>query len=126
MKYALTSTHATITRAAAESSSGQATGADRTAEFVTFRLKDGISNADFVQAASAIGAYLRNSGNVISRSLSRDDDGLWTDHIVWISMSSAKATATEVMQQPAFGKMADMIDPDSMNLRYGAILMQMD
>lgn len=102
------------------------TNPTQTAEFVTFRLKDDVSDDAFVQAARAIGPYLRKSGNVVSRSLSRGDDGLWTDHIVWISMKTAEETAAKVMQQPEFGKMAEMIDPDSMNLRYAPILLQMD
>jgi len=96
------------------------------AEFVTFRLKDGISKDAFVQAADAISLHLRESGNVISRSLSCADDGLWTDHIVWKSMKTAEDTAAKVMQQPVFGQMADLIEPDSMNLRYASILLQMD
>jgi len=52
------------------------TNLTRIAEFVTFRLKDDVSDDAFVQAAKAIGPYLRESGNAVSRSLSRDDDGL--------------------------------------------------
>jgi hypothetical protein len=112
--------------AAPESGTGAASGAVPAAEFVTFSLKDGVSDDAFVQAAKAISPYLRKSGNVVSRSLSRDDDGLWTDHIVWVSMKSAEETAAAVMQQPEFGKMAEMINQDSMNLRYASIVMQMD
>jgi len=96
------------------------------AEFVTFRLKGDVSDDAFVQAAKAIGPYLQQSGKVISRSLSRDDDGQWTDSIVWISMKAAEETAAMVMQQPEFGKMVEFIDQSSMNLRYANILMQMD
>jgi len=41
-------------------------------------------------------------------------------------MKTAEETAAMVMQQPEFGQMAEMIEPDSMNLRYACILMQMD
>jgi len=111
---------------AADAGTGTHTGTMTTAEFVTYRLKEGISNKAFVQAASAINSYLRESGNVMSRSLSCGDDGLWTDHIVWKSMKTAEETAAMVMQKPEFGQMSELIDPDSMNLRYASILMQMD
>jgi hypothetical protein len=96
------------------------------AEIVTFRLKDGVSDDVFVQAARAIGPWLRDSKAMISRSLTRDDDGLWTDYIIWVSMKAAKEAAAEVMQQPEFAPMGEMIGPDSVNMRHAHVLMQMD
>ena len=51
------------------------------AEIVTFRLAAGADPAAFLTAAAAVEPMLRAGGDVIARTLSCDDDGLWTDHI---------------------------------------------
>lgn len=96
------------------------------AEFVTFRLKDGVTDDTFVQAAAAISPWLRDSTKVISRTLSRDDTGLWTDHITWTSREAGEKTAARIMQTPEFAAMGEMIDTTSITLRYARILMRMD
>ena len=111
---------------AADKGSGAAGDLARVAEFVTFRLRDGISDDSFVQAAAAISPWLRESTKVISRTLSRDDTGLWCDHIVWTSREAGEKIAAQVMQKPEFAAMGEMIDTDSITLRYARILMRMD
>ena len=96
------------------------------AEFVTFRLKAGVSDQSFLAAAAQTRAFLNDTGAVIRRSLSKDDSALWTDHILWKSMGIAKSTAEVAMQHPDFAPLLSMIDPDSVALRHAPVLMQMD
>jgi hypothetical protein len=96
------------------------------AEFVTFRLKAGISDQSFLAAADQTRAFLNDIGAVLRRSLSKDDSELWTDHILWTSMDIAKSTAEVAMQHPDFAPMMSMIDPKSVELRHAPVLMQMD
>ena len=91
------------------------------AELVTFRLKDDASTEAFVTAATGIQPFLDSTKAVLSRTLSRDDDGLWTDHITWTSLELAKSTAESMMQRPEAGPMMSLIDPDSVSLRYAEI-----
>lgn len=88
------------------------------AEIVTFRLADGTDEAAFRNAADAMTPFLDNTGAVIARTLSKGQDGMWTDHITWTSLSAAKAAAEAMMQNPAAGPFMSMIDPESAVMRH--------
>ncbi len=120
----LLSTFAAVLRAPADAA--RAGSADPTLEIVTFRLTDGADEMAFVEAAKGTEAWLESTGEVVARSLSVDDDGLWTDAITWRTRAKALAVAKEAMAQPEFAPLMALIDPDTVNLRHAAILWQMD
>ena len=91
------------------------------AEIVTFRLAEGTDADAFTKAARALEPMLRASGDAISRTLSHDDDGLWTDHITWTTMEAAKAAAERIMSDPVAAPMMQMIAPDSVVMRHAPI-----
>ncbi len=122
--YSTTSANAR-TFAPADGTAGSAT-AQTVAEFVTFRLNAGVSDQSFLAAAAQTRTFLDSSGGMIRRSLTKDVSGMWTDHILWISMDIAKSTAEIAMQHPDFAPMMSMIDPGSVELRHAPVLMQMD
>ena len=83
------------------------------AEVVTFRLLDGADPAAFVSAAAAIDPILRKSGAVLGRTLSMDDDGLWTDHIVWTRLEiGPDSCRTDDGRSRRRARMMSMIAPD--------------
>ena len=94
---------------------------EEVAEIVTFRLNAGASRPEFHQAAQAITPALERTGAAKLRTLSVDADGLWTDHIIWTSMTGAKDAAALVMQDPAAAPFVAMIDPQSVQLRHAVI-----
>ena len=94
------------------------------AEIVTFRLVDGADPAAFVRAAEALTPFLAGTGAVLSRTLSRDDSGLWTDHVLWTSRSAAEAAAAALMQDPVAQPFLAMIAPDGLTLRHAAVHLQ--
>jgi len=96
------------------------------AEVVTFRLAEGCDAAAFVTAARQIEPLLRAGGDAFVRTLSCDADGLWTDHITWRSMETAKAAAEQIMRDPAAAPMMQMINPDTVAMRHAAIHYQME
>lgn len=96
------------------------------AEIVTYRLNEGVSQADHLAAADATRAYLKETGAVISRSLSVDESGLWTDYIVWASHTAAKAAEAQAMQRPEFGVFFAGMDESSAMMRHAPIMMQME
>ncbi len=96
------------------------------AEIVTYRLNDGVSQSDHLAAAQTTIAFLKDTGAVVTRTLSVDDTGLWTDHIIWTSLEAAKATEAQAMQRPEFGAFFAGMDDSSVNLRHTTILMQME
>ena len=92
-----------------------------TAEIVTFRLIEGADEAEFITAAEGMMSFLQSTGAFESRTLSKDADGLWTDHLRWTSRDAAKTAATEMMQQPEAGPFMALIDPDSVTMRHAGI-----
>ena len=96
------------------------------AEIVTFRLADGADVDAFVEANTATESFVQDSGQMISRTLTVDEDGLWTDYILWTSMEAAKATAAQAMQHPSFGPVLQMISPKDMSMRHAHVRLQME
>lgn len=94
------------------------------AEVVTFTLLAGSDEAEFVTAAQAMEPFLRSTGHMIRRTLSKADDGTWTDHIVWTSMEAAQTAAEAMMAQPEAGPFMGMINPEGVVMRHDRILMQ--
>lgn len=88
------------------------------AEIVTFRLKPGADPDAFSRAAEAMTPFLRSTGAMLSRSLSADETGLWTDHITWTSMQAAQDTAKAMFERPEAGPFMEMIDPADMVMRH--------
>ena len=81
----------------------------------------GTDPATFVAAANGITPFLNATGAVLSRTLSVDATGLWTDHIVWTSMSAAKTAAADMMQQPEAEPFMALIAPQTVTLRHAPI-----
>jgi len=96
------------------------------AEIVTFRLNPGVSDTAFAKAAAQTTPFLRATGQVLSRVLSRDADGLWTDHITWTSMQAALETAELAMKHADFAPMMSMISGPEVVLRHAPVMLQMD
>ncbi len=65
--------------------------------------------------------FLDSTGAVLSRTLSVDETGLWTDHITWTSMQAATSAAARVMEQPEAGPFMALIDADSVKMRHAPI-----
>ena len=95
-------------------------------EIVTFRLKPGTVQDQFLSAAQGTEAMLRDRGALTRRFLTVDDTGLWTDVIEWTSMGEALAAAEAVMVHPDFAPFGALIDEASVTMRHAPILYRMD
>ncbi|WP_299687094.1 hypothetical protein [uncultured Tateyamaria sp.] len=96
------------------------------AEIVTFRLVEGTDPAAFVAAAKAMGPFLRGTGAFVRRTLSVDNDGLWTDHILWSSQDTAIAASNAMFEQPEARPFMAMIAQDGLVMRYAPVQMQQE
>lgn len=110
--------------APADSRAGDASGGP-VAEIVTFHLIPGSDAAAFLAAARATEAPVAAQPGFRRRVLSRDDSGLWTDHVEWADLASAEAAAQAVMAMPEFGPFASFIDPSDMTLRHAQVVWTM-
>ncbi|WP_299962362.1 hypothetical protein [uncultured Roseobacter sp.] len=91
------------------------------AEIVTFRLLDGADPAAVRAAAEQMTPFLSGTGTMLTRTLSCDDTGLWTDHIIWTSMKAALAAADQIMSQPSARPFMAMIDPETVVMRHAPV-----
>lgn len=102
----------------------RADGAGSVAEVVEFRLVKDADEAAFVEAATAMEPFLKETGGMIKRTLSKAEDGTWTDHIIWASMDQAQAAAAAIMKRPEAGPFMSMIDPEGMAMRHDAVMLE--
>ncbi len=93
------------------------------AEIVTLRLKPGVSDSAFTEAAQAMTPFLKSTGALISRALSADGDGMWTDHILWTSEDAAKTAAAEMFTRPEAAAFMGMIDTSDTHMRHAGLML---
>lgn len=115
---------AALLLSAADLGSGSAS-AEPVAEIVTFRLNEGTDPQTFVAAAQEMTPFLQETGSMLSRTLSADETGLWTDHIIWTSMQAAQQAAADIMQTPAASPFMSMIDGGTAHMRHAPIKMRL-
>lgn len=99
--------------------------AEPVAEIVTFHLTKEADPVAFAKAANEMTPFLRGTGAVLSRTLSVDENGLWTDHITWSSMQAATSAAEAMMQQPEAAPFVLMISPETVQMRHAPIRFMM-
>ena len=109
-----------------DAASAGGTAPQPVAEIVTFRLLDGADDTTFTQAAAAMAPFLAQTNAVLSRHLSKTEDGTWTDHITWTSLGAAKTAAAAMKAEPAAAPFMSMIDPSSIRMHHAPILVSMD
>ncbi|WP_415402609.1 hypothetical protein [Tateyamaria sp. SN3-11] len=93
----------------------------KTAEIVTFRLKPGTDPAAFAEAAENMMPFLHGTGDMIARTLSCDENGLWTDHITWTNRTAADTAAKAMFARPEAAPFMALIDPEGMDMRHATI-----
>lgn len=106
-------------------SAGPQTASGPVAEIVTFRLNPGVEADDVIAAGAGTMAALDRYQSITARYLTVDEDGLWTDIVIWSDLATALKAADEVMAHPDFAPFGAMIDPASVTLRHAAIGWQM-
>ncbi len=96
------------------------------AEIVTFKLVDGVSDAQFVEISKASEAFVRAAPGFISRQLSKGDDGIWTDYVLWQDMDSALAVGKAFPEQPFAADLMGAIASGSEQIRHQFVMWQME
>lgn len=115
----------TLAHASASEGTQNATAAP-VAEIVTFRLVQGSNPATFITNAQALEPFLRGTGALVHRTLSVDDTGLWTDHIVWTDQGAAQIASNQMFERPESKPFLAMIADKDMVFRYAPVQMQME
>jgi len=95
------------------------------AEIVSFQLNAGVDETRFLADAKATAPIVRAASGFVSRSLSKGEDGIWTDYILWQSLKDAQNAAKTVVNDPAFAPFGAAIDFETLVMRHQIVLWQM-
>ncbi|HEV7228304.1 hypothetical protein [Brevundimonas sp.] len=94
---------------------------DHVIETVTFRVLDGVERDAFLQAAHDATAFMKDCPGFLRRRLSCADDGTWTEHVEWASVSDAEAAAARIGQDERARDFVRAIDGSSVKLGHSAL-----
>lgn len=94
-----------------------------TAEIVTFRALPGISRETLRDRAESIGPWLAACPGFLSRTLSLNDTGIWTDHIVWAHPAQAKAAGDKILAEPSAAPFMAAIEGSSVAFGHAPVIL---
>lgn len=87
-------------------------------ETVIFRLLDGLSQEQFLEAALQATAFMTERPGFLRRRLSCEQNGTWIEHVEWASMEDAKAAAAEISKDEHARAFVRAIDGPSVKITY--------
>lgn len=87
-------------------------------EVVTFKLVAEASISEFKLSAVSVEKELQKIPGYQRRSLLRSDTGEWIDIVNWSQLTTAKAAAVSLQENPAAQQFFSHIDPSSVALNY--------
>jgi hypothetical protein len=87
-------------------------------ETVTFRLIEGVSPEQFLEAAQQATAFMTTRPGFLRRRLSCEENGTWIEHVEWASMADAKAAAAEIGKSENARAFVRAIDGPSVRLTH--------
>ena len=87
-------------------------------ELTTFRLREGVDEADFRRADEAAQAFFHLQPGLLRRTTARDiANGEWLVAILWASWGQADAAADAARDDASMQAYESMIDPASVQVR---------
>ncbi|MEV3808599.1 hypothetical protein RI496_12835 [Aeromonas dhakensis] len=86
-------------------------------EFATFRLKEGVTEADLLALAHRVESeFLVQQSELIVHCLLRGADGLYADLVMAPSQSLVEAYCQQWLHNAVAGEYLTLLDPDSVNM----------
>lgn len=96
----------------------------RVAEIVTFKLNDGVSDAEYLKLNQPSHAFSSAAKGYVSRQLSKGEDGTWTDYVLWETLEDAKAVQSQFMAQDFAPAMVGAINGETLKMEHQHIMWQ--
>ncbi|MBW6418103.1 hypothetical protein [Celeribacter sp. PS-C1] len=90
-------------------------------ETVTFRLNEGVSDADFMTAARGLDGYLDRCVGLCTRTLSCNNTGLWREDYVWANEAAAKAADAGFMAAPEAQAFMALVSRESVKMSHAKV-----
>ncbi|TMP39704.1 antibiotic biosynthesis monooxygenase family protein [Pseudoalteromonas rubra] len=86
-------------------------------EIATFKLANGVTEADFLKQNEEFMAYLQEQPGLLYRSVSKHaPSGTYTDIVYWNTLEDAKRVQEAFEHEPVCQQFAALIDKDSLSL----------
>ncbi|ATG47403.1 hypothetical protein CEW89_07375 [Celeribacter ethanolicus] len=90
-------------------------------ETVTFRLKDGVTETEFMAVACELDDYLNRCPGLCARTLYRDETGLWREDYIWANKAAAKAADAGFMAAPEAQAFMALVARDSVQMAHAPV-----
>ncbi|HDX8355253.1 TPA: hypothetical protein RQM97_003274 [Aeromonas dhakensis] len=88
-------------------------------EFATFRLKEGVTEADLLALAHRVESeFLVQQSELIVHCLLRGADGIYADLVMAPSQSLVEAYCQQWLHNAVAGEYLTLLDPDSVNMSF--------
>jgi len=87
-------------------------------ELVQFKLQDGISDQEAIDALKKLNDCVKEFEGFIARKLAHDGSGNWIDMVYWTDKSFALKAAEQVMQNPTALEAFKVIDESSIQMNH--------
>ncbi|ASX11940.1 hypothetical protein AAGU50_11650 [Aeromonas dhakensis] len=88
-------------------------------EFATFRLKEGVTEADLLALAHRVESeFLVQQSELIVHCLLRGADGVYADLVMAPSQSLVEAYCQQWLHNAVAGEYLTLLDPDSVNMSF--------
>ena len=94
------------------------------AEVVTYRLAEGVDEAGYLDLITRSQAFAGACPRFLARNVSKGEDGLWMDHVLWASMEDAQAAAAGFMEQEFSPEFGAALAEGSVTIRHEHIMWQ--
>ncbi len=91
-------------------------------EIVSFKLADGVSDADFLRTVPASNVFLEARAGFISRRLSKGDDGTWLEHVEWENLEAAQTASDAFMKDASLKPMMQAIDGANATMGHNTLM----
>lgn len=95
-------------------------------ELALFRSRQGVSQAEVLEASQQLSRWLQRQSGFLYRSLSQQEDGLWVDVVYWQSLEQAQAASAGFMQASESQALMALIEPDSVHLSHSQIAYRLE
>ena len=86
-------------------------------EITTFQLNEGVEEVSFLQSVEKMQSeFLSRQKGFMSRSLTKSQDNIWRDIVLWTDKKSMEETAEKAMKSKAAAPFMGFIDFNSMKM----------
>lgn len=95
-------------------------------ELVLFKLKEGVSEAQGLEAMTSLNDFVSKQAGFISRKLSKASNDSWVDLVFWESMQAARQASELVMQSDDCLEAFKVLDEKNMQMIHATPVLDTD